>query len=74
MADALRDQMVAVDAVVPYARGELVARAKASGDVDESFTETGVRLAGHLPPRDRRRGAQRAGPGRRPRRPQRLSA
>ena len=35
---------------VPYARGELVARAKASGHVDESFTESGIRLAGHLPP------------------------
>jgi GTP-binding protein HflX len=50
VADALRIQMVAVDTVVPYARGELVARAKASGPVDESFTESGIRLAGHLPP------------------------
>jgi GTP-binding protein HflX len=50
VADALRVQMVAVDTVVPYARGELVARAKASGHVDESFTESGIRLAGHLPP------------------------
>ena len=50
IADALRVQMVAVDTVLPYARGELVARAKASGHVDESFTETGIRLSGHLPP------------------------
>ena len=42
--------MVAIDTVVPYARGELVARARASGHVDQSFTETGIRLAGHLPP------------------------
>jgi GTP-binding protein HflX len=50
VAEALRTQMVPVDTVVPYARGELVARAKASGHVDESFTESGIRLAGHLPP------------------------
>jgi len=50
VADVLRAQMVAIDTVVPYARGELVARAKASGHVDESFTESGIRLAGHLPP------------------------
>ena len=35
---------------VADARGELVARAKASGHVDHSFTESGIRLAGHLPP------------------------
>jgi hypothetical protein len=40
---------VAVDEVVPWARGELVARAKAAGDVDERFTDVGVRLSGHLP-------------------------
>jgi GTP-binding protein HflX len=45
----LRTQMEAVDAVVPYARGELVARAKAAGDVAERYTERGVRLSGHLP-------------------------
>jgi GTP-binding protein HflX len=47
--DALRAQMVAVDAVVPYARGELVARAKSAGDVAERYTNAGVRLSGHLP-------------------------
>jgi GTP-binding protein HflX len=47
--DALRAQMVAVDAVVPYARGELVARAKTAGDVAERYTNAGVRLSGHLP-------------------------
>ena len=35
----LRDQMVAVDAVVPYSRGELVARAKVAGHVAERFTD-----------------------------------
>jgi GTP-binding protein HflX len=49
VADALRTGMVAVDEVVPWARGELVARAKAAGDVDERFTDVGVRLSGHLP-------------------------
>jgi GTP-binding protein HflX len=45
----LRDQMVAVDALVPWSRGELVARARAAGDVSERFTDDGVRLSGHLP-------------------------
>jgi GTP-binding protein HflX len=49
VADALRTGMVAVDEVVPWARGELVARAKAAGDVDERYTDAGVRLSGHLP-------------------------
>jgi GTP-binding protein HflX len=49
IAAVLRSQMEAVDAVVPYARGELVARAKAAGDVAERYTERGVRLSGHLP-------------------------
>jgi GTP-binding protein HflX len=47
--NALRAQMVAIDTVVPYARGELVARARASGDVDEAYTDAGIRLSGHLP-------------------------
>jgi len=34
---------------VPWARGELVARAKAAGDVAERYTDVGVRLSGHLP-------------------------
>jgi GTP-binding protein HflX len=50
IADALRGQMVAVDAVVPYERGELVARARTSGDVTEQYEEGGVRVSGHLPP------------------------
>ena len=41
--------MVSVDAVVPYARGELVARAKSAGDVEEAYTPAGIRLQGHLP-------------------------
>jgi len=49
VADALRTGMVAVDEVVPWARGELVARAKAAGDVDERYTDVGVRLSGRLP-------------------------
>jgi GTP-binding protein HflX len=49
VADALRAQMVAVDAVVPYARGELVARARSSGEVQERYEERGVRVSGHLP-------------------------
>ena len=49
MADALRGRMVAVDAIVPYARGELVARARSSGDVEEQYEERGVRVSGHLP-------------------------
>ncbi len=50
IADALRSGMVAVDAVVPYERGELVARARNSGDVEEAYEERGVRVSGHLPP------------------------
>ena len=49
IADALRGEMVAVDAVVPYERGELVARARSSGDVEESYEAGGVRVSGHLP-------------------------
>ena len=45
----LRRQMVPIDAVVPYARGELVARARAGGDVAEAFMQEGVRVSGHLP-------------------------
>ena len=40
----------AVDAVVPYERGELVARARSSGDVEERYEAGGVRVSGHLPP------------------------
>jgi len=47
--DALRRQMVAVDAIVPYDRGELVARARTSGEVQERYEESGVRVSGHLP-------------------------
>ncbi|HUF06074.1 MAG TPA: GTPase HflX [Candidatus Binatia bacterium] len=47
--DALRSQMVAVDALVPYERGELVARAYSSGDVERHYEEGGVRVSGHLP-------------------------
>ncbi|HEX7197403.1 MAG TPA: GTPase HflX [Candidatus Limnocylindria bacterium] len=49
IADALRGQMVVVDAVVPYERGELVARARSSGDVEEEYEERGVRVSGRLP-------------------------
>jgi GTP-binding protein HflX len=46
---ALRAQMVSVDAVVPYQRGELVARAKTSGEVEHRYLSAGVRITGHLP-------------------------
>ncbi|HEX2765193.1 MAG TPA: GTPase HflX [Candidatus Limnocylindria bacterium] len=49
ISDALRGRMVAVDAVVPYERGELVARARSSGHVEEAYEEGGVRVSGHLP-------------------------
>ncbi len=49
IADALRARMVSVDAVVPYARGELVARARSAGEIDEDYTAAGIRLHGHLP-------------------------
>jgi GTP-binding protein HflX len=47
--DALRRQMVPIDAVVPYERGELVSRARAAGDVEERYEQEGVRVSGHLP-------------------------
>jgi GTP-binding protein HflX len=49
IAEGLRHQMVAVDAIVPYDRGELVARARTSGEVEERYEEAGVRVSGHLP-------------------------
>ncbi|HSM38357.1 MAG TPA: GTPase HflX [Candidatus Limnocylindrales bacterium] len=49
IAGTLRAGMVSIDALVPYARGELVARARSAGDVDEAYTDTGIRLQGHLP-------------------------
>ncbi len=49
VAMVLRERMIAVDAVVPWARGELVARAKAAGDITERYTDEGVHLSGHLP-------------------------
>ncbi len=49
IAEMLRAAMVSVDEVVPYARGELVARARAAGDVDEAYTPAGIHLSGHLP-------------------------
>jgi GTPase len=49
VAATLRAGMVSVDTVVPYARAELVSRARAAGDVDEAYTPAGIRLSGHLP-------------------------
>jgi GTP-binding protein HflX len=49
VADALRAGMVSVDAVVPWARGELVARARSRGEVEQRYEAGGVRLTGHLP-------------------------
>ena len=50
IADALRRNMVPVDLLLPYARGDMLARAKAAGEVTEEFSGDGVRVAGHLPP------------------------
>lgn len=49
IADTLRAQLVPVDALVPYERGELVARARSAGEVSERYEEAGVRVSGHLP-------------------------
>jgi GTP-binding protein HflX len=49
IADALRAELIEVDVVVPYERGELVARARSAGDVEERYEEGGVRVSGHLP-------------------------
>jgi GTPase len=49
MGDALRAQMVAVDVVVPYEHGALVARARSTGEVAERYEQSGVRVSGHLP-------------------------
>jgi GTP-binding protein HflX len=49
IATALRGPLVDVDAVVPYPRAELVARARQAGEVTEAFTDDGVRIAGRLP-------------------------
>jgi GTP-binding protein HflX len=46
---ALRGRLVPVDAVVPYPRAELLARARSAGEVTERFTDDGVRIVGHLP-------------------------
>jgi GTP-binding protein HflX len=50
IAAILRRRMEAIDLLVPYARGELVSRAKAAGDVGERYEAAGIRLSGHLPP------------------------
>jgi GTPase len=49
IATALRGRLVAVDAVVPYPRAELLARARSAGEVTERFTDDGVRITGRLP-------------------------
>jgi GTP-binding protein HflX len=49
IATALRGRLVRVDAVVPYPRAELLARARRAGDVSERFTDDGVRIVGRLP-------------------------
>jgi GTP-binding protein HflX len=49
IAIALRGRLVPVDAVVPYPRAELLARARTAGEVTERFTDDGVRITGHLP-------------------------
>ena len=49
IAEAVQARMVEVDAVLPYERGELVARARSSGAVRERYLRNGVRIRGHLP-------------------------
>ena len=49
IATALRGRLVAVDAVVPYPRAELLTRARQSGEVAERFVDGGVRITGRLP-------------------------
>jgi GTP-binding protein HflX len=49
IATALRGRLVPVDAVVPYPRAELLARARSTGEVTEHFTDDGVRITGRLP-------------------------
>jgi len=49
IATALRGRLVTVDAVVPYPRAELLARARSAGEVTERFTDDGVRIVGRLP-------------------------
>jgi GTP-binding protein HflX len=49
VATALRGRLVAVDAVVPYQRAELLSRARAAGEVTERYTDDGVRIVGRLP-------------------------
>jgi GTP-binding protein HflX len=49
IATALRGRLVPVDAVVPYPRAELLARARSAGEVTEHFTGDGVRITGRLP-------------------------
>ncbi|RPH35760.1 MAG: GTPase HflX [Chloroflexi bacterium] len=49
IATALRGRLVPVDAVVPYPRAELLARARSAGEVTERFTDDGVRIVGRLP-------------------------
>ena len=41
--------MVDVDSLLPYHRGDLVARARTSGDVQERYAAAGVRVRGRLP-------------------------
>ena len=49
VSSVLRDQMVPVDTLLPYDRGELVARARVTGDVEERYLSRGVRVRGRLP-------------------------
>jgi GTP-binding protein HflX len=49
IAGALRDGMVAVDALIPYQRGALVTRAKTAGEVTERYLAGGIRIKGRLP-------------------------
>ena len=49
IATALRGALVPIDAVVPYPRAELLARARQAGEVSERFVDGGVRIVGRVP-------------------------
>ena len=49
IATALRGALVTVDAIVPYPRADLVARARSAGEVTERFVDDGVQITGRLP-------------------------
>ncbi len=50
VSQALLSQFVALDALIPYDRGELVAQFHQFGTIEhESYEESGTHLRGHMP-------------------------